>query len=65
MKQGAPDEEESGIVYTIPEVARLLKISEQLVRRLIDRHELKARRIGRNIRVSKVDFETYLESTQQ
>ena len=45
-------------------VAEVLDCSEKHVRRLIDRRELVAHRIGRLIRIAPKDFETFLKMSR-
>ncbi len=47
---------------TVSDVAEQLDVSEKTVRRLITGRVLKALRIGRNLRVTPEDFQSYLES---
>lgn len=47
-------------VYTVEEVAKMLKISDQTVRALIRSGELPAKRVGRVWRIKKTDFEEYM-----
>jgi excisionase family DNA binding protein len=47
----------SDVVYTIEEVAKILKVSTATVRRMIDSGELKAIRIRGQIRIRKEDLE--------
>lgn len=44
-------------VYTIDEVADRLKVHVNTVRRAIDRREIRAVHIGRQVRVSKAELE--------
>jgi excisionase family DNA binding protein len=46
----------------IPAVARRLDVCEKTVRRFIARGELRAHRIGRQIRVSEEDFLRFLDA---
>ena len=48
--------------YTINEVASLLKVSRATVERRIKENELKTCKIGRNIRISKSDLMSFLDS---
>ena len=43
------------------EVARLANVSLSTVRREIDRGELRARHVGRRLRIDPADFRRYLE----
>ena len=48
--------------YTINEVASALKVSRATVERKIREKELKTCKIGRNIRISKSDLMSFLDS---
>lgn len=48
-------------LHDVPEVARRLNVSEKTVRRLIVRHELRAYRIGRQLRISEGELMRYLD----
>lgn len=48
------------MVYTIEEVAQILKVSVSTVRNLIDRGELKAFKVGNQWRVKKEDLQAYM-----
>ena len=48
--------------YTINEVASALKVSRATVERRIREKELKTCKIGRNIRISKSDLMSFLDS---
>ena len=48
--------------YTINEVASVLKVSRATVERRIREKELKTCKIGRNIRISKSDLMSFLDS---
>lgn len=47
-------------LYTVAETAGQLASSEKTVRRLIERGELRVRRIGRSVRVAHDDLATFL-----
>jgi len=47
-------------VLTMAEVAQLLRITTRTVHRLLDRGELKARKVGREWRFLREDVFTYL-----
>ena len=51
-----------GIILDIRETAAFLRISEKTVRRLIQRGELRASRVGCCWRIRRRDIEAYLES---
>jgi excisionase family DNA binding protein len=44
------------------EVARLANVSLSTVRREIDRGELRARHVGRQLRIDPADFRNYIET---
>ncbi len=48
--------------YTINEVASLLKVSRETVERRIKDEELKTYKFGGNIRISKSDLMSFLDS---
>jgi excisionase family DNA binding protein len=52
------------VVYTVEEVAKILKVSTATVRRMIDDGELKAIRIRGQIRIRKEDLDKLLEQDQ-
>lgn len=45
---------------TVAEVARAVNVSQMTIRRLIDREELPALRIGRSIRIRRSAVDAYL-----
>lgn len=47
-------------VFTIEEVAKILKVSEETVRRLISNGELEARRVGRQYRITREAINKFL-----
>ncbi len=49
------------LAYSVEDAAKQLSVSSQSVRRLIDRGELKARRVGRRVIVPKNELERWLE----
>ena len=49
------------LVYTIDEVAQLLKVSPATVRRLIDDGQLKAIKVRGQVRIRKEDLDDYLK----
>lgn len=49
-----------GGLMTLPQVAEYLAVSTRSVRRLIAQGEFKVLRIGRQLRVSPSDLESYL-----
>jgi putative molybdopterin biosynthesis protein len=48
------------VLLTPAEVAELAKVSRETVYREIDRGELKAAHVGRQLRIDPVDFDQYL-----
>ncbi len=46
--------------YTVPEIAKHLKVSERQVRRWIAKNELVVHRLGRSVRVAKSDLDAFL-----
>ena len=52
-------------LLTLDQVAAKLQVSMSTVRRLLDRGELKAVRIGRSLRVRPVDLAAYIDSCEQ
>lgn len=56
------DLDKSRRLYTIDEVAELLKVSHSTVRRLIDSGHLKSVRIGGQIRIRQRDLDDYVAS---
>lgn len=48
--------------YTVEQVAELLKVSPQTVRRLIREGQLKAVRVGIQLRVKKEELDRFLEN---
>ena len=49
-------------IFTIHEIAELLKVSEATVRRWIHDGELRAARFGRDFRVAARDLEAFVEA---
>jgi excisionase family DNA binding protein len=49
------------IVYTIPEVCKLLKVSDDTIRRLIKSGELEAVKIGNQWRIKKASVDNLLK----
>lgn len=47
-------------LYTVAETAEQLASSEKTIRRLIERGELRVRRIGRSVRVAHDDLAAFL-----
>jgi excisionase family DNA binding protein len=50
----------NGLLLTVPETARRLRVSEKTVRRLIGRQELPARHVGSLIRVDEGELQAWL-----
>ena len=62
----APPLEPAGPIvamYNVRGAAMALGVSERTVRRLIDRGELRARRVGAQLRVTRAEVERYLGLT--
>jgi excisionase family DNA binding protein len=49
-------------IYTIPEVARYLKLSKSKVYYLVQRGTIPHVRIGKNVRITERDLKNWLES---
>jgi excisionase family DNA binding protein len=49
----------------VPAVARRLQVSGKTVRRLIDRGELAVHRIGRLLRMSEADLQSYVAKQRE
>jgi len=47
-------------VYTVEETAKILKVSPDTVRKLINNGELEARRVGRQLRVTREAIDRFL-----
>jgi excisionase family DNA binding protein len=47
-------------LHDVPAIARRLNVSEKTVRRLIDRHELRAYRVGRLLRISEEELVRFI-----
>lgn len=56
--------DEVPLVLSVQQVADVLSVHLNTVKRLIARGELRASKIGRALRVDKVDLKDYLESTK-
>lgn len=54
----------SDITYTPEEVANILKISKFTVYEMIKRGDLRAYRIGRKLRIEKVDLDNYIQKSK-
>ena len=54
---------ETSMFLSVPDVAKLCKVSPQTVYTWIDRGLLKACRMGGVVRVPHADFQAYLKST--
>jgi excisionase family DNA binding protein len=50
------------MLYTVEQVADILQVSPQTVRRLIKEGQIKAVRVGIQLRVKKEELDRYLES---
>lgn len=54
--------DDSEALLSIENVAERLQLSPKSIRRLIERGELKAYKLGRQWRVSQKDFQTFLRN---
>jgi excisionase family DNA binding protein len=52
------------VIYTIPEVARQLKLSTSKVYYLVQRREIPHVRLGRNVRIRAADLRAWLARSQ-
>lgn len=52
-------------MYTIEEIAKMLRVSVPTVRRLIEDGELRANKVRGQWRISKEAYEEYLRQSQQ
>jgi excisionase family DNA binding protein len=50
-------------LLTVDDIARILKLNPQTVRNWIDHGYLRAIRIGRNVRVTRAEFDRLLEQS--
>lgn len=55
-------ERQEDVVYTIQEIAKLLKVSDQVVRDLVKNGELRSKRVGRQYRITREMLDEYLSS---
>ena len=53
------------LLYTIKDTARMLSLSDRMVRYLVDRGELSAVKAGRALRVHGASIEKYIEINTQ
>jgi putative molybdopterin biosynthesis protein len=49
------------VLLTPADAARMAQVSRETIYREIDRGELRARHVGRQLRIDPADFRTYLE----
>jgi putative molybdopterin biosynthesis protein len=49
-------------IFTIPEVAKYLKISKSKLYYLVQRNQIPHVRIGRNVRIRKADLNAWIEA---
>jgi excisionase family DNA binding protein len=61
MPSGGPADRLSSGLLTLQDVAVFLQVSTRTVRRLVDRGELTAFRIGRSVRVRPEDLRRLIE----
>ena len=52
------------VVYTVPEVAQLLKVSSRTVHRMVEAGTLRAVHAGRFIRIPAESLQSYLDGEQ-
>lgn len=52
---------DADMVYTIEEVARILKVSHMTIRRLIERGEIEAFKVGNQYRITKDALDRYMK----
>ena len=50
-------------MLTVDEIARILKLNPQTVRNWIDQGYMRAIRIGRNVRVTRAEFDGLIEES--
>lgn len=55
----------AGEVLTVEEVAEILRVSTQTVRKLIRERTLKAFNVGSQVRVRKTDLEEYMRNASR
>jgi excisionase family DNA binding protein len=53
---------EDGLLFTVPEAARLLKLSPNTLRQWIWQRRLPIVKLGRAVRIRKTDLENLIES---
>ena len=57
----APRSDRPGLIlYTIPQTAEQLQVSTKTIRRWIDAKELVVHHIGRQLRISQSDLQTFI-----
>lgn len=56
----APDKEQQEQVYTIEEIAKILRVSDQTVRQLVLSGELRSKKVGRQYRITQTMLNEYL-----
>ena len=52
-------------VYSIEEAAKLLKVNQMTIRRMIKRGEIHANQVGRQYRIPRSEIEKFLTGGQQ
>lgn len=52
-------------LYSVNEIAQLMQVTPQTVRRYIKSGRLKSRKIGRNIFCSETDLRNFVKATQK
>ena len=58
-----PPSHSADSLLTVDDIARILKLNPQTVRNWIDQGYLRAIRIGRNVRVTRAEFDRLLEES--
>jgi excisionase family DNA binding protein len=51
--------------YTVKEIAKLLKLNDETVRRAIQRGNLRSAKFGKVYRVSQIDLEAYINNAKE
>jgi excisionase family DNA binding protein len=62
--EGLIEDNRAAPMHDVRGIARRLDVCDKTVRRLIARGELHAYRIGRQLRVSELEFQKYLANTR-
>ena len=64
MSEEEQKQEQEEQIYTVDDIARILRIDEQTVRKLIKQGSLKAKRVGRQFRITEKMLQDYLDSPE-